>query len=81
VALEIERKFLLADDSWQAESDDGMQYEQGYVSTAVPGQTVRVRIAGENGYLTLKGPTTGLPRDEWEYEIPIFDAQAMLETL
>jgi len=72
---------LLADDSWQAESDDDMQYEQGYVSTAVPGQTVRVRIAGENGYLTLKGPTTGLPRDEWEYEIPISDAQAMLETL
>jgi len=56
-------------------------YEQGYIATALPGQTVRVRIAGQSGYLTLKGPTKGLSRAEWEYEIPISDAQDMLETL
>jgi len=81
VAVEVERKFLLASDAWRVEADDGTRFEQGYIATANLGETVRVRIAGETGYLTVKGPTYGLSRAEWEYEVPLSDAQEMLETL
>jgi adenylate cyclase len=56
------------------------RYRQGYVRTAGPA-TVRVRLAGERGYLTIKGPTTGLTRSEFEYEIPRADAEALLDGL
>ena len=81
MATEVERKFLLASDAWRAEADSGTLYEQGYLATANPGETVRVRIADGSGYLTLKGPTKGLSRAEWEYKIPLSDAQDMLQTL
>lgn len=58
-----------------------MPYCQGYISTTQPGQTVRVRLAGDQGYLTLKGPTEGITRSEFEYEIPVVDAKEMLETM
>lgn len=81
MATEVERKFLLTSDAWRAVADSGTLFEQGYIATANSGDTVRVRIAGETGYLTLKGPTKGLSRAEWEYEIPVSDAQDMLQTL
>jgi len=81
MSLEIERKFLLASNAWQDIADNGTVYEQGYVATAIPGQTVRVRIAGTSGFLTLKSPSKGLSRAEWEYEIPVTDAHDLLETL
>lgn len=80
MAKEIERKFLVKDDSWRANAI-GRAYSQGYISTARPGQTVRVRIAGDSGYLTLKGPTTGITRAEFEYAIPVAEAKEMLETM
>ena len=80
MAKEIERKFLVADDSWR-KGAMGKPYCQGYIATAQADQSVRVRIAGERGYLTIKGPPQGLTRAEFEYEIPLGDAQAMLETL
>ncbi|MEO0704992.1 MAG: CYTH domain-containing protein [Cyanobacteria bacterium J06649_5] len=80
MAKEIERKFLVADDSWR-KGATGKPYCQGYIATAQADQSVRVRIAGERGYLTIKGPPQGLTRAEFEYEIPLGDAQAMLETL
>ena len=80
MAKEIERKFLVVGDSWRAQAV-GQRYCQGYISTTRLGQTVRVRIAGEQGYLTLKGPTTGLTRTEFEYSIPLDDAKEMLKTM
>ncbi|MGC1308033.1 MAG: CYTH domain-containing protein [Phormidesmis sp.] len=84
MAQEIERKFLVVNDSWRATAS-GKAYCQGYIATRTPGHSVRVRIAGEQGYLTIKGPGTGsgqgLTRAEFEYPIPVADAQEMLETL
>ena len=77
---EIERKFLVTSDSWRTDAT-GKPYCQGYIATTAPGQSVRVRIAGDTAYLTIKGPTQGLSRAEFEYEIPLSDAKEMLETL
>ncbi|MFK8183264.1 MAG: CYTH domain-containing protein [Phormidesmis sp.] len=88
MAKEIERKFLVRSDRWQAfvaaTAPMGTAYCQGYIATAIAGQSVRVRIAGEQGFLTIKGPVQGkqgLTRTEFEYAIPVRDAQEMLETL
>lgn len=79
MAKEIERKFLLKNDGWRNLAA-GRYYCQGYIPTQ-GNQTVRVRIVGEQGYLTLKGPTIGISRSEFEYAIPLTDAQAMLKEL
>lgn len=75
---EIERKFLVKDDGWRGLAP-GVAYRQGYLPTS--GATVRVRIAGERGYLTIKGPTQGVGRAEYEYEVPLADAKELLDTL
>ena len=75
MAREIERKFLVKD-SWQPQSE-GVKIAQGYLST-VPERTVRVRIKGAKGYLTIKGKNTGISRAEFEYEIPRQDAKELL---
>ena len=80
MAKEIERRFLVIGDDWRDRAD-GLFYTQGYISTAQTGQTVRVRIAGEQAYLTLKGSTTGITRTEFEYSIPVADAQEMLASM
>ncbi len=80
MAKEIERKFLLRSEAWRASAGPGTPYRQGYLSTD-KARTVRVRLAGEHGYLTVKGITVGASRDEFEYEIPAADARAMLDTL
>ncbi|MGA9964669.1 MAG: CYTH domain-containing protein [Terriglobales bacterium] len=76
---EIERKFLVKDNSWRAQ-DTGKRYRQGYLS-AVKERTVRVRTAGDKAYLTIKGITVGASRPEYEYEIPVADANEMLDQL
>ena len=76
MAKEIERKFLVKD-SWQPQSA-GIKIAQGYLST-VPERTVRVRIKGDKGYLTIKGKNQGVSRAEYEYEIPRQDAEEMLQ--
>ena len=78
MGVEIERKFLVKP-SWQPQSA-GDEIAQGYLSS-VPERTVRVRIRGTKGYLTVKGKNGGADaakRAEFEYEIPITDAKAML---
>lgn len=75
---EIERKFLVKDDSWR-QLAKGSLYRQGYISSE--GATVRIRIVGNQGYLTIKGPTINYSRAEFEYQIPLADAQEMLDTL
>jgi|TARA_B100001971_G_scaffold193924_1_gene199439 CYTH domain-containing protein len=79
VSTEIERKFLVVDDAWRAAAAP-VRYCQGYLDSAKLA-TVRVRVAGNAGYLTVKGPTIGVSRSEYEYEIPVDDARAMLEAL
>ena len=75
---EIERKFLVAGD-FRSEVSGASRIVQGFLNTA-PGRTVRVRIRGEKGYLTVKGPAQGLTRFEWEKEIPADEAEQLLRT-
>ncbi len=79
MALEIERKFLVVGDAWRALAE-GVVYRQGYLSTDAD-RTLRVRTVGPKGYLTVKGITVGATRTEFEYEIPVADADAMLDEL
>ena len=76
---EIERKYLVKNNDWKRLAK-GILYRQGYIRT-LNQSTVRVRIIGEQGYLTLKGKSIGQTRSEFEYPIAIADAQEMLETL
>lgn len=77
--IEIERKFLVKPEQWRS-PDPGVFYCQGYLTTN-QGLTVRVRIAGVQAFLTIKGPTQNYSRLEFEYPIPLADAQIMLDTL
>ena len=79
MGLEIERKFLIKQDQWQP-PNQGKIYRQGYIRTQ-NGNTVRVRVAGDQGYLTIKGKTQSSTRSEFEYVIPLADAEEMLNTL
>jgi adenylate cyclase len=79
MAQEIERKFLVVGDSWRNLAE-GNIYRQGYIAT-LKKATVRIRIVGNQGYLTIKGPSINYSRSEFEYFIPVADAQEMLDTL
>jgi adenylate cyclase len=79
MAQEIERKFLVAGDSWK-DGAKGTLIRQGYLSVSKD-CTVRVRIAGGKGFLTVKGASRGIVRTEFEYAIPADDAAAMLGAL
>ncbi len=79
MAKEIERKFLVASDAWRTGAR-GVPYRQGYLDTGA-GCTVRVRVAGERAFLTIKGPPQGAVRDEYEYPIPVADAEELLGRL
>ncbi len=75
MSVEIERKFLVKNDSWKGQAM-GVLYRQGYL--AKKGCTVRVRVHGDSAKLTIKGARVGLSRSEFEYAIPRADAEAML---
>lgn len=77
MALEIERKFLIEDDSFKTLSTKQIEISQGYLSQDKE-RTVRVRIAGERAFITVKGENKGATRLEFEYEIPLDDARAMM---
>jgi CYTH domain-containing protein len=79
MATEIERKYLVKTELWRP-AGPGMLYRQGYLSSAKE-RVVRVRIAGDQGFLTVKGNTIGVTRLEFEYPIPPADACVMLEQL
>jgi CYTH domain-containing protein len=78
---EIERKFLVTDDGWRAAAGRGEICCQGYITAGPASATVRVRLLGERGYLTIKGPVRGISRPEMEYGIPAADAEFMIENL
>ena len=75
---EIERKFLIKDDTWR--TDNGTLIRQGYLHNDIDGN-VRVRTKGERAYLTVKSGMKGITRLEFEYEIPLEDANQMLDEL
>jgi adenylate cyclase len=78
--IEIERKFLVADDAWRG-GREGQRFCQGYLASDA-GVTVRVRRAGPKAYVTIKGQGDGsLVRPEFEYEIPVEEAEQMLLSL
>lgn len=76
---EIEHKYPVRLDVWKP-SETGVLYRQGYLSSAKE-RVVRVRIVGERAYPTIKGPTHGITRAEFEYAIPAADATTMLDLL
>lgn len=78
MGTEIERKFLVKNDSWKQEAKAGMACKQGYLVSDEE-KTVRVRVLGNKAFLTVKGASTGISRSEYEYELPIADASDMLE--
>ena len=80
MALEIERKFLVKDDSYKRMAYHASRIAQGYICSS-RGRTVRVRIRDDKGYLTIKGPSDqqGLGRYEWEKEIPLGEAQELMK--
>jgi len=77
MGVEIERKFLVKNDDWR---DLGVpiHYAQGYL-VADGEKTVRVRVAGEKGFLTIKGRSEGFSRKEFEYPVPVSEALEMLK--
>ena len=79
MAKEIERKFTVDTGTWHP-ADDGIRVRQGYIPAA--GRTsVRVRVADDRAWLTIKGETIGAVRSEFEYAIPVADAHQMLDEL
>jgi adenylate cyclase len=79
MAQEIERKFLILNDSYKAEAIRSFRITQGYLS-ANPERSVRVRIRDHTGFLTIKGASgaSGISRFEWEKEISIVEAEELL---
>lgn len=79
MATEIERKFIVDATLWRPQGV-GVRIRQGYLPMA--GKTVvRVRASGEGAWLTVKGENKGMTRLEFEYPVPISDAEAMLDAL
>lgn len=77
---EIERKFLVIGDEWRAQAAAPRLVRQGYLASSATA-SVRVRIIGSRAYLTVKSAGAGLIRSEFEYTIPIAEADAMLTHL
>ncbi|MGD0958407.1 MAG: CYTH domain-containing protein [Methylomonas sp.] len=80
MALEIEHKFLLANESWRDDVTRSTYYKQGYLSNN-PLSSVRIRISDTHAWLNIKSATIGTHRHEYEYTIPLADAHDMLENL
>ena len=80
MAIEIERKFLVRGDDWRTQASAGTRFCQGYLFTDAR-CSVRVRTAGERAWLNVKGTTVGTTRTEFEYEVPVADAESMLAEL
>lgn len=79
MGIEIERKFLVTSDAWMRQGEPVL-LRQGYLSSH-PARVVRVRIEGDRAVMTIKGKNVGASRGEWEYPIPMADAQEFLDKL
>jgi adenylate cyclase len=78
--VEIERKFLVANDDWRRSAARSVSIRDGLIAV-YQGRKVRVRISGDIATVAIKGPRTGIARPEFEYEIPVADAESMLSTI
>lgn len=79
MGVEIERKFLVNKALWERfDKPEGKHYLQGYLLNGKD-RVVRIRIAGDQGYITIKGAGNAISRLEYEYEIPISDVKEMLD--
>ena len=78
--IEIERRFLLKNDAWKAVAGAPCLMSQGYLSVEKE-RIIRLRIIGNRAWLTLKGYISDVSRSEFEYEIPVADAQIMMDTM
>lgn len=79
MGVEIERKFLVRGEEWKS-LGEGVLLRQGYLSSQ-PERIVRVRIEGDRAVMTIKGRSVGASRGEWEYPLPMQDAQVFLDQL
>ncbi|MGK0363485.1 MAG: adenylate cyclase [Saprospiraceae bacterium] len=75
---EIERKFLLKNEEWKGHVSENYLIKQGYLNSN-PDRAVRVRVLKDKGILTIKSKTVGISRLEFEYEIPLSDANELIE--
>lgn len=75
MAIEIERKFLVLNNEWK--QGQGTYFSQGYLNREQD-RTIRVRIAGDHAYLTIKSAISSVSRKEFEYEIPVVDGKQLL---
>jgi len=80
MATEIERKFLVINDSWRSDASAGILLQQGYFTTN-NACSIRVRIAGDKADLNIKSATLGIKRTEYEYPVPKNEAEEMLQNL
>lgn len=80
MAIEIEHKFLLANDEWRKQVNRSVRYRQGYLSS-ISNSSIRVRTSDKQAWLNIKSATVGTHRHEYEYEIPLTDANEMLDNL
>lgn len=80
MATEIERKFLLRNDTWRLHAHDAQRLRQGYLNNEMR-CSIRVRTSADKAWLNIKSVTIGAQRDEYEYEIPLEDGDRMLDTL
>jgi adenylate cyclase len=80
MAIEVEHKFLLANEDWRQEIDHSEIFRQGYLSSQ-PTSSIRVRICEQKAWLNIKSATIGTHRLEYEYEIPVSDAEEILTHL
>lgn len=84
MATEIERKFLLKNDTWRELAHEGIEFRQGYLVDIGPDKiraSVRVRIEGEKANINIKSATLDMERTEYEYPISLKDAEEMLDKL
>ena len=77
MAIEIERKFLVTDDRWRAGVVRSVRYQQGYLARS-PTSAIRVRTDGAQAHLNIKSTVDGVTRLEYEYPIPLADAEELL---
>ena len=78
MGIEIERKFLVINDLWKADADNGTVFKQGYLTRA-GNSSVRVRKEGEKANLNIKSAEMGIQRQEFEYPIPVDEAVELLD--
>jgi len=79
MAIEIEHKYLVKQDLWnRILPSKSVRIKQGYLSTE-PGKSIRVRVLDQQGFITIKGASVGPKRLEYEYEIPVQDAEELLD--